>query len=69
MKAQRYRKLEDGERVALPDGLMQVACCDCGLVHVFKVARRGAGGFTLRSWRHRTATQQKRRSRARRVKR
>lgn len=55
----RYRKLEDGERAVIPDGLMQVACCDCGLVHVFKITR-ARKGFAIRAWRHKRATSTKR---------
>lgn len=54
------RTLFDGEWVELPGGLMNVACCDCGLVHLMQFEKTGRG-VRFRAWRDLHSTRQQRR--------
>jgi hypothetical protein len=45
-----YDELADGEWFAIPRIGEKIACCDCGLVHLTKISRRG-GKIGLRFWR------------------
>lgn len=58
----KYKKLSDGEWAAIPAGVVKVACCDCGLVHILQI-KRASTGFKYRAWRDTRATAAKRRKR------
>jgi transcription elongation factor Elf1 len=60
----RYRKLSDGEwSTPMSRGFSKIACCDCGLVHMFQIRRLRSGQFVYRAWRDNRATVAKRRTR------
>ena len=61
MKGKAYRQVEDGGFVKL-EFMFKTACCDCGLVHVWKL-RKKAGVKVLQVWRDNRATGQRRRKR------
>lgn len=49
-----YEQVYDGQWFDMPD-VMNLACCDCGLVHVFR-ARLKNGQIQIRMDRHGPAT-------------
>lgn len=55
-----YRKLSDGEWALTNKGVTKIACCDCGLVHVFHMEATEKG-IRYRAWRDKKATAAKRR--------
>jgi len=55
-----YQKLSDGEWAYAERGVSKIACCDCGLVHVFEMVKV-TGGIKYRAWRDPKATAAKRR--------
>ena len=57
-----YKTLYSGDWIAFEPTIFALACCDCGLTHVFKMEfRNGKFGFTIRP--DRCATGQIRRRR------
>jgi hypothetical protein len=64
MSKSRYIKRHDGEWFAVAQRGHRVACCDCGLVHLFRfrlVERNGGRGIEMQAWRHERATAARRR--------
>lgn len=64
MAVRKYQHLADGQRVTIPNRVLKIACCDCGLVHLFKIRKRGRG-LAITAWRDVKATRGKRAARAR----
>lgn len=61
-----YKTLSDGEWSGpTTRGLVKIACCDCGLVHLIQIRRTRAGQFIYRAWRDMRATASKRRAKCR----
>ena len=57
-----YKSLSQGEWVEFKPVLLQLACCDCGLVHNFSFEfRKGKIGFTIKADRRATAQIRKKR--------
>jgi len=49
---------------------IRLVCCDCGLVHIFKIAKGMRRGFILvQAWRDNRATAARRRHRSKRFRR
>ena len=58
----KYRKLSDGEWALTNKGVAKIACCDCGLTHVWQI-QATPKGIRYRAWRDKKATAAKRRRR------
>jgi len=58
-----YKQRESGDIMVIPrnNRLQNIACCDCGLVHVFKYSVKKNGDIHIQVWRNNRATGQYRR--------